>query len=95
MEKIFFLFLRDSILHTTEDNLSFEYNDEVVVNITNLLNETFPDVPTFPSLGNYDNIPYSQYPPNGIRIYNSTYEQWSYWIGEEAKNQFLQGTAST
>ena len=83
----FILFDRDTILHAEVDELSYEFNSEILDNVTSLLKEQFPGVPVYATLGNNDYWPDDQFPAHNNRLYNDTLRRWRDWIGDPAQDE--------
>lgn len=81
--------------HISDAHLSTSLNEELVRNVTTLMQNEFSDVPVYATFGNHDYFPSNQYPPHGNEIYNATYELWKSWIKDTTQDQFfLKGTLS-
>ena len=79
------LFYRDNTHHARNYTKTVFQNPDFVVdviaNITQLLNETFPTVPVLPVLGNHDYFPKDQLPAESNPTYTALSDIWANWIG--------------
>ncbi|KAK3094952.1 hypothetical protein FSP39_008293, partial [Pinctada imbricata] len=78
----FIFWTGDNILHTRDENLSLDKNEELLKNLTDLLKGHFPNVPTYATFGNHDYYPNGQFPTHNNRLYNTTYVYWKDWINK-------------
>ncbi|XP_062567055.1 acid sphingomyelinase-like phosphodiesterase 3b [Saccostrea cucullata] len=92
----FMLWTGDSILHTGDEHLSIDNNIEMLTNLTNNLQQTFPTMDVYATYGNHDYYPNGQYPPHNNEIYNRTLEHWRSWINDSTQEElFLKGAYYT
>lgn len=83
---------RDTVPHVSNAYLSLSKNKELVRNITHLMKDAFPHVPTYATFGNHDYYPSDQVQSHGNSIYNATYELWKIWINDTTQEKyFLKG----
>ncbi|XP_045191532.2 acid sphingomyelinase-like phosphodiesterase 3b [Mercenaria mercenaria] len=88
----FMLWTGDTVPHVANPFLSTALNEELVRNVTELMQNEFPDIPIYATFGNHDYYPSNLYPPHGNEIYNETYELWKKWINDTSQDQyFLKG----
>ncbi|CAG5119836.1 unnamed protein product [Candidula unifasciata] len=88
----FILWTGDSVAHIADANLTLNLNLEIVANITETLNTSFPQVPVYASLGNHDFYPSNQADYNQSEIYDQVSEMWENWISNQTQvEQFRQG----
>ncbi|CAH1776461.1 unnamed protein product [Owenia fusiformis] len=74
----FIIWTGDSTPHTPHHTL--EDLKEIVANITNLIEDAFPGVPKFVTLGNHDFVPVHLSPPHNDSFYNWVAELWAPWL---------------
>ena len=85
---------RDTPPHVPQEELSWDYVYDVLLNHTTLLMDAFPDVPVFPSLGNHDAYPNNEVPLAPSKYYGNIMKRckWDQMItGDEAQRQFYEG----
>lgn len=68
---------RDDVAHVDNKYISHSYTLDMIQKITNFMNETIPDVPIIPVLGNHDAFPHNQFPDDPENdLYQKTAEMW-------------------
>ncbi|CAK8693120.1 acid sphingomyelinase-like phosphodiesterase 3b [Clavelina lepadiformis] len=82
----FILWTGDDTLHTNDQDkyLSPQLVVEAIKNITDLLNEVFPDTAILSSLGNHDYHPKSQLPIGPSWLLNETADLWAPWFTDQS-----------
>ena len=76
------------------DLVSTELIKELTRNITDLLDETFPDMLVLPMIGNHDYYPKNQLPGENNELYDAYTDMWSHWLEEPtAIETFRRGDA--
>ena len=87
-----FLYYSDSVLHAEDEHLSLDITDTILGNLTDLITNAFPSVPTYASFGNHDYFPTNQFPSGGNELYNRTLDRWKHWINSsDQHDNFLKG----
>ena len=77
--------------HIHDEHMSLAKNMEIMQNITDLLNSTFPNTSVYASLGNHDFFPSAQASPELDQMYEQTAEMWRHWSGDAQADQFKHG----
>ena len=87
-----FIIFRDTVLHTSDDNLNYTINAGILTNVTDRLKQGFPGKTVYASFGNHDYWPNDQFPPENNLLYNDTWARWQQWINDDTqKSNFLKG----
>lgn len=82
----------DTVPHVDNAHLSIALNEELVRNVTELMQNEFPNTSIYATFGNHDYYPNNMYPPHGNEIYNDTYKLWKMWINDSSQDSnFLKG----
>ena len=65
----------------------------IIGNLTDALDEAFPDTTVFPALGNHDWSPKNQIPAQDHFFYHNLSDMWTMWLptDEENKETFKKG----
>lgn len=89
----FVIWTGDNVLHTQKDMestvLSEPINLDIMDNITDLLYQSFGDIPVYPALGNHDFFPDSQSEPHTGTFYDHLAEKWKIWINSNVTDETL------
>lgn len=87
-------FTRDTIPHASDEELSDEFNLEILTNISRLLKNSFPTKKIYATFGNHDYHPADQFPSNTDQLYSDTLKLWRDWIDADQDGVFLKGSPS-
>lgn len=63
----------------------------IIRNLTNMIQDTFPHIAVYPSLGNHDWSPRSQVFPRNHVMYDKVADIWSKWLTTENIATFKTG----
>lgn len=88
---------RDNVPHVPDSELNPHKMFTVVKTVTDLLLETFPSTPFYPTIGNHDSWPANQVPPGDYEQYYSQiagYAGWHNMLDEESLETFKKGEFS-
>ncbi|XP_051869609.1 acid sphingomyelinase-like phosphodiesterase 3b isoform X2 [Pristis pectinata] len=67
----------------------------MIGNVSQLIQQVFPDTKVYAAMGNHDIHPKSQFPATSHIIYNRTAELWSQWLDGSSTPTFLKGAFYT
>ncbi|KAL4233328.1 Acid sphingomyelinase-like phosphodiesterase 3b [Mactra antiquata] len=81
----FILWTGDTILHSKDEDLSYEINAVILQNTTDVLRDKLPNVPVYATYGNHDYWPSNQFPPRNNLLYNETWIRWKDWINDPSQ----------
>lgn len=92
-----------SIFDCFRDDTPHIYNDtflntkvvrDIIFNLTDVIEEFFPNITCYSALGNHDWSPKSQLPPQNAPLYSDLAQRWESWLQtNEALNSFRQGSS--
>lgn len=90
------LLFRDDTPHIyNETYLDQDRVFDIISDITDLLQEVFPDTIVYSALGNHDWSPKSQLPPHSHPLYDRIAEKWQNWITQTgASDTFKKGIST-
>ncbi|XP_061175715.1 acid sphingomyelinase-like phosphodiesterase 3b [Saccostrea echinata] len=92
----FILWTGDNVLHVGNDKVNLDIHDQILGNLTDLLQNSFPTVPVYATYGNHDYYPHNQFPPHNNELYNRTLAQWKSWINDvQQEDNFRKGAYYT
>lgn len=76
--------------------------EQILYNLTALLDKYFPGKPIFPALGNHESSPVNSFPPHNIDggqsiswLYDALAESWGSWLPEDALETVRKGAYYT
>ena len=85
---------RDNVPHVPDSEQNRRKVFTVIKSVTDLLLETFPDTPFYPTIGNHDSWPANQVPPGDQDEYYSTmagYSGWHNMLDRQSLEMFRKG----
>ncbi|XP_013417120.1 acid sphingomyelinase-like phosphodiesterase 3b isoform X2 [Lingula anatina] len=83
----FIIWTGDDTPHTSNDNLDESKVLSMILNLTHLLMEVFPNTPVYAALGNHDYHPKHLMPPHSNPIYNAVADSWKAWFRNDVAEQ--------
>ncbi|GCB75577.1 hypothetical protein scyTo_0015344 [Scyliorhinus torazame] len=91
----FIIWTGDDTPHIPNEKLSEEAVLRMVGNVSQLIQQAFPDTKVYAAMGNHDIHPKSQFPATGHVIYNRTAELWAQWLDSASIPTFHKGAFYT
>ncbi|XP_007892997.2 acid sphingomyelinase-like phosphodiesterase 3b isoform X1 [Callorhinchus milii] len=87
----FILWTGDDTPHVADQQLGEEAVLRIIGNLTQLIQQVFPDTKVYSALGNHDFHPKNQFPGFHHSIYNKTAELWASWLNKSSVATFTRG----
>ncbi|KAL6109768.1 smpdl3b [Pungitius sinensis] len=87
----FIVWTGDDTPHVPNEDLGEEAVLHIISNLTNIINQLFPNTKVYPALGNHDYHPKSQLPAGPNHIYNRIAEMWQRWLDPKSRETFKTG----
>ncbi|XP_043560025.1 acid sphingomyelinase-like phosphodiesterase 3b [Chiloscyllium plagiosum] len=91
----FIIWTGDDTPHIPNEQLSEEAVLRIIGNVSQLIQQVFPDTKVYAAMGNHDIHPKSQFPANGHVLYNQTAELWTQWLEAASVPTFQKGAFYT
>jgi len=83
----FIIWTGDNTPHIWDENiLNLDQVKMIIGNLTEALDDTFPDITVYPAIGNHDWSPKNQLPPHEHFFYGNLSEMWKMWLPNDQEN---------